>query len=112
MKLLFTAKGTTLDSPMDPRFGRTPFFVIFDEETQEVTSYDNRAVENEAHGAGTRTSQKLVELGVEVLITGNGPGGNAASVLEMAETKVFTGAGEMTVQQALDAYREGKLNKI
>jgi len=112
MKIIFTAKGSEWDSPMDPRFGRTEFFFIYDEESEEIGSFDNRAIQNEAHGAGPRTAQKLAELGAEVLITGNGPGGNAAQVVQSMGTAVFTGAGSMTVREAYEAYKNGLLTKF
>ncbi len=112
MKIAFTAKGNEWDSKMDPRFGRTEFILIYDNEKEEMTHFDNRAIENEAHGAGPKTSQKLFELGANVLITGNGPGGNAAAVLEKAGTKVFIGAGEMTVKQAYEAYNNKSLKEL
>ena len=109
VKILLTAKGTEWDSKMDPRFGRTEFFFIYDEETEKVETYDNRAIVNEAHGAGPKTAQKMSEFGVDVLITGNGPGGNAAAVVTQTGTKVYVGAGDMTVKEAYDAYKNGKL---
>ena len=112
MKIAFTAKGIEWDSKMDPRFGRTEFILIYDNEKDEMTHFDNRDIENEAHGAGPKTSQKLFELQANILITGNGPGGNAASVLEKAGTKVFIGAGEMTVKQAYEAYNNKSLNEL
>ena len=112
MKLVFTAKGTEWDSPMDPRFGRTQFFFVYDEETQEIQTHDNTAIENEAHGAGPKTAQKLAEIGAKVLITGNGPGGNAAAVLKVAGTEIYVGAGEMTVREAYGAYQQGGLKRF
>lgn len=112
MKILLTAKGTEWDSKMDPRFGRTEFFFIFDEETEKVETFDNRAIENEAHGAGPKTAQQMTEFGVNVLITGNGPGGNAGTVVKQAGTKVFVGAGDMTVKEAFDAYKKGELREF
>jgi len=109
MKILLTATGTEWDSKIDPRFGRTEFFFIYDEETEKVETYDNRAIANEAHGAGPRTAQKMTEYSVDVLITGNGPGGNAASVITQTGIKVIAGAGNMTVKEAYDAYKKGEL---
>ncbi len=109
MKLIFTAKGTEWDSPMDPRFGRTEYFFVYDEETDAVVTYDNRAIENEAHGAGPKTAQKLTEYGADVLVTGNGPGGNAASVLQQVGIKIITGAGDMSVKEAYEAVKNGTL---
>lgn len=112
MKIAFTTKGTEWDSKMDPRFGRTEFFVVYDEETKELTSVDNSDVENEAHGAGPKAAQRLFELKAEVLITGNGPGGNAATVLQKTGTTCYIGAGEMTMKEAYEAFKNGNLKKF
>ena len=111
MKLAFTTKGTTWDSIMDPRFGRTEYILVYDDEKDELSHYDNRAIANEAHGAGPQTAQKLFGLNPDILITGNGPGGNAAAVLEKTGLKIFIGAGEMSVKQAFDAYKDGMLKE-
>jgi predicted Fe-Mo cluster-binding NifX family protein len=112
MKIAFTTKGTEWDSDMDPRFGRTEYILVYDDETKEFISYDNRDIENEAHGAGPKTSQQLFEMGPQVLITGNGPGGNAATVLEKAGIKIFIGAGEMTVKEAYEAFQNSTLKEF
>ena len=112
MKIAFTTKGTSWDSMMDPRFGRTEFFLIYDEEKKEFIHFDNRAIENEAHGAGPRTAQNLFELGADILITGNGPGGNAASVLGNSGVKIYIGTGQLTVKEAFDAYKSNELNEF
>ena len=109
MKIAFTTKGTKWESEMDPRFGRTEFILVYDDEKDEFTSFDNREIENEAHGAGPKTSQKLFEMGPQVLITGNGPGGNAATVLEKAGIEIFIGAGQMSVKEAFEAYKNKSL---
>lgn len=112
MKLVFTTQGTDWESPMDPRFGRTQFFFVYDEESEDTQTYDNTAIENEAHGAGPRTAQKLSEFGAQVLITGNGPGRNAAAVLQTTGTEIYVGAANMTVREAYDAYKNGDLTKF
>lgn len=112
MKIAFTAKGTDWDSMMDPRFGRTEFILFYDDEKDEFTFTDNRDVANEAHGAGPRTAQRFFEHNPDILITGNGPGGNAAAVLENAGVQIFVGAGQMTVKQAYEAYKKNVLKKF
>ena len=109
MKIAFTTKGAEWDSQMDPRFGRTEFIVIYDVENDKIESFDNRSIEGVAHGAGPQTAQKLFDLDPDVLITGNGPGGNAGRVLSQANLQIFTGAGNMTVKEAFDAYKKGEL---
>ena len=112
MNIAFTTKGAEWDSKMDPRFGRTEFFVVYNEETKELISVDNKDVEGEAHGAGPKAAQKLSELKADVLITGNGPGGNAATVLQKLGTECYIGAGDMNMQEAYDAFKAGSLQKF
>ncbi len=111
MKIAFTTKGTTWDSMMDPRFGRTEYILVYDDVEDKFSHYDNRAIANEAHGAGPLTAQKLFDLHPDVLITGNGPGGNAATVLEKAGMKTYIGAGEMSVKEAFKAHKKGTLKE-
>jgi len=109
MKIAFTTKGIYWDSVMDSRFGRTEYILVYDDETKELTNFDNRSISNEAHGAGPKTAQKLYEFNPDILITGNGPGGNAASVLKQAGIKVFIGASEMSVKEAYEKYKNNVL---
>jgi len=112
MKIIFTTKGKTWDSEMDSRFGRTEFLVVYDEEKDELTAIDNSAASQDAHGAGPKTSAKIGELGADVLITGNGPGGNAEKALRSLNIQIFVGAGNMTVKQAFEAYKKQELRKF
>ncbi len=109
MKIAFTTKGKDWDSMMDPRFGRTEYFFVYDDETGEIITEDNSDSTQEAHGAGPKTAQKLFDLGAKILVTGNGPGGNAGVVLEKAGIKIYTGAGEMTVKEAYEAFKNNEL---
>ncbi|MBU0529388.1 NifB/NifX family molybdenum-iron cluster-binding protein [bacterium] len=112
MKIAFTTKGIYWDSVMDSRFGRTEYILVYDDETKELTNFDNRSISNEAHGAGPKTAQKLYEFNPDILITGNGPGGNAASVLKQAGIKVFIGASEMSVKEAYEKYKNNVLEGL
>jgi predicted Fe-Mo cluster-binding NifX family protein len=112
MKIVFTTKGTTWDSAIDPRFGRTAFFLIYDEDKKEISHFDNSDSANDAHGAGPKTAQKFFDFNPDVLITGNGPGGNAATVLEKAGIEIYIGAGEMTAKEAYEAYKINSLKKV
>ena len=112
MKIAFTTKGMAWDSLMDPRFGRTEFIILYDDENEEFSHFDNRDIENVAHGAGPQTAQKIFDLKPEILITGNGPGGNAARILEQSDIEIYIGAGDMTVKQAFEAYKNNQLQKV
>ncbi len=112
MKIAFTAKGTDWDSMMDPRFGRTEFLFVYDEDKEEISHFDNSKIANTAHGAGPQTAKNLFDINPDILITGNGPGGNAATVLQKANLKVYVGAGEMTLKEAYNAYKSGSLTEF
>ena len=112
MRLAFTTKGTKWDSQMDPRFGRAEYFLVYDEEKDELIPVSNKDVEKEAHGAGPKAAQKLAEQNVRALITGNGPGGNAATVLKKIGLDCYIKAGEMTVKEAYEAYKDNSLQKF
>ena len=112
MKIAFTSSGTTWDSIIDARFGRTDYIVMYDEESQEVTTFDNNVVKNVAHGAGTATAQKIYDLKPDVLITGNGPGETALKALKHLKMKIFVDAHDMTLSQAYEQFKLNKLNEI
>jgi predicted Fe-Mo cluster-binding NifX family protein len=112
MKIAFTSKGKTLQSEVDARFGRCPFFVIYDTETKEIEVIDNQDSDKEAHGAGPKTAQKLSEHSCNVLITGNGPGGNAATVLAKMNIEIFIGAADKTIEAAILAHQNNEFKKF
>ena len=112
MKIVFTTKGIEWDSMMDSRFGRTEYFLIYDDEKDELSYHDNSSISNNAHGAGPKTAQQIYELNPEVLITGNGPGDNAVKVLESVNIKIYTGAGNMKVSEAYKAFKNRELQLL
>jgi predicted Fe-Mo cluster-binding NifX family protein len=111
MKIAFTSSGDTWESKIDPRFGRTDYILLYDEETETLTSTDNREIQAVAHGAGPKTAEKIFALKADVLITGNGPGGNAASILDKTNIKIYIKAGGMTIREAYEAYKNNKLEQ-
>jgi len=112
MKIAFTSTGTSWESIIDARFGRTEYFLLYNEETHEISSFDNSEVKDHAHGAGTAASQKIFEIKPDVLITGNGPGENAAIALKQLNMKIFINAHNMTIKQAYKNYKDGKLTAL
>lgn len=112
MRIAFTSTGTTWNSMIDPRFGRSEFIVVYDEEIKELTKFHNSAIIEEAHGAGTYSVQKLYDMKPDVLITGNGPGENAAAALKHLDIQIFVDAHNMTLKQAYENYKSGTLKKL
>lgn len=112
MKIGFTAKGTDWEARIDARFGRTAYILVYDEETDHLSSFDNEKMRTREHGAGPGTAKVLIDQNVKHLITGNGPGSNTARLLEKAGITVYTGAEKMNVKQAYEKFKENKLNKF
>jgi predicted Fe-Mo cluster-binding NifX family protein len=109
MKIAITSAGTDLNSNVDPRFGRTPYFLIVDTDTMQFEAIENPNV-NAMGGAGIQSAQLVANKGVEVVLTGScGP--NAFQTLQAAGTKVITGVVG-TVSEAIERYKSGQLNPI
>jgi predicted Fe-Mo cluster-binding NifX family protein len=108
MKIAVTSTGNTLDSPIDPRFGRCQFFVFIDSETMEFEAAENEAI-MAAGGAGPQAAQFVANKGAEAVITGN-VGPNAASSLAAAGIKVFVGATG-TVKETVTLFNNGQLQE-
>ena len=111
MKIVFTAKGATWESQMDPRFGRAEMFLVYDEESDTLEAIDNSATEAMEHGVGGQSSKKMINSGANVVITGNGAGEKALKILKTTKIEFFTGAGEMSVKEAYEAYKQNRLQK-
>ncbi len=109
MKIVFTAKGGDWSSQMDPRFGRMDMLVTYDEDSDKLEAITNNETEAMEHGAGLQTSKKVLDLNPDVIITGNGAGQKALEILKRSNVKMYTGAGDMTLKEVYDAYKNDKL---
>ncbi len=90
MKIAVSSSGSTLESDMDPRFGRAQNFIVVNTETMAFEVKENVQNLNLPQGAGIQAGKTVADLGVEAVITGNcGP--KAFNVLEAAGVKVITG---------------------
>lgn len=108
MKIAVTSTGKTLDSQVDPRFGRAACFIIIDTETMDFETIENENAAA-AGGAGISSAKAVIDAGVEAVLTGNcGP--NAQSTLSAAGVKLYTGATG-TVAQAVELFKSGKLTE-
>ena len=106
MRVAISATGTDLTAQVDPRFGRSQHFIIFDPETSLHEAVDN-ANATAGGGAGIATAQMIVDQGVRAVLTGDcGP--NAYRVLSTAGVSVITNVSG-TVRDAIEAYKAGRL---
>ena len=110
MKIAITAQGKDLQSIVDPRFGRCKYFFIYNTEDESFEVKSNEQNLTLPKGAGIQAAQNICQFGVQKLITGNiGP--KAHSVLQTANIEIYLQASG-SVQEALQAYKEGKLEKV
>ncbi|MEW5937265.1 MAG: NifB/NifX family molybdenum-iron cluster-binding protein [Candidatus Thermoplasmatota archaeon] len=108
MKVAITAVGETLDSAVDPRFGRCRYFIIIDTETMGFEAIENESAMGMG-GAGPQAAQAIFNKGARVVITGN-VGPNAFQVLKAAGITVLTGASG-TVREMVARYMNGELTE-
>lgn len=110
MKIAVSATGKSLDSDMDPRFGRCNGFVLLDSDTGQTDYLDNGANRGLAQGVGTQAARMIADTGAGVLITGQ-MGPKAFQVLERAAIKIYRCAGG-SVRDALQAMEDKTLPEL
>jgi len=107
MKICFTAKGATLDSLSEDRFGRAPYFIIVETGDGSFEAIPNPYADG-AGGVGPKAAQILIAHGVKALISGQ-VGGNARDVLITAGIEMFTYSAGGSVQDAVDKFNKNTL---
>jgi predicted Fe-Mo cluster-binding NifX family protein len=106
MKIVVSASTPDLSSPVDPRFGRCPYFLFVDPETMQFEAVENPNIASSS-GAGIQSAQFVANKEANVLLTGScGP--NAFQTLNAAGVEVIVGVMG-TVQEAVQQYKSGKL---
>jgi predicted Fe-Mo cluster-binding NifX family protein len=110
MKISVSARGGSLDSEVDPRFGRAAVFVLFDTESGSADYLANSAQQDPRKGTGVKAAQMVAKAGVEVLITGQlGP--NSVQVLRKSGIEIYP-CTSGTVREAIQALEENGLEEL
>jgi len=107
MRIVITTQGATLDSPVDPRFGRAKHFLVVDTDTGEFSAHDNSQNRGAAQGAGIQAGRAVADLGAEAVLTGN-VGPKAFAALSAAGVAIYTGVSG-TAREALRKFQAGEL---
>ena len=111
MKICISSTGPNLSDQVDARFGRCPYFLFVDSDTSKVLkSVANQSVHS-MQGAGVTAAQLVANEKVDAVITGN-VGPNAFNVLGMSGVKIYSGIFDMSINQALDEFKNGKLKEL
>jgi len=105
MKIAISSSGMTLESDVDPRFGRCPYYIIYETENDSFEPVENKSGQA-AGGAGIQAAQMISSMKVESVISGNiGP--NAFRVLSAASVKIYSGATG-SIKNAVEKFKKGE----
>lgn len=101
MKMIITSTGNNLNSKFDLRFGRCAWLCIYNTETKNVEFIENENKDING-GAGTKTAEKVAELGAESVISGDfGP--KAKTLLEKLKIQmIIPKEGNKTIGEMID----------
>jgi predicted Fe-Mo cluster-binding NifX family protein len=108
-KICVTSTGPTLESTIDPRFGRCAYFIIADTETFAFEAISNEAA-RASGGAGIRAAQTVAAQNVEAVLTGS-VGPNAFPALQDSGIRILVGTTG-NVKNAIESYTGGALEEL
>lgn len=108
-KIAVSSEGPTLDSPVDPRFGRAAGFVIIDPETMAFKYVDNGASQAMNQGAGIQTAELMTQHDVGVVLTGY-VGPKAFHSLSAVGIKIGQNLESLSVRAAVEKYKSGQVS--
>lgn len=111
MKIAISVSGDSIDSPFEPRFGRTPVFCIINTDTDEWAAQRNPATSTTG-GAGVQAAQFIARLGANAAVSGAfGP--SAARTLRAAEIAMYSVPAHQaaTAREVLAMFKNGELTK-
>lgn len=99
--IAITALNRGVDSEIDKKFGRCKYILIYNPETEEVTSYENEFSKQNS-GVGVKTAEFIANKGVKKVLTFK-VGPKAAQVLDKAGIETVTGL-KGQVQENINRY--------
>ena len=105
MRVGITAIANNYKEMMDGRFGRAPYFLVFDTQGKTRTAHENFSIAVLDHGAGIQAAQFVETLGINALITGI-VGPKALQVLRANKIKIYC-VEPGKVQDVMMAFLEG-----
>ena len=108
-KICVTSSGPTLESNVDPRFGRCAYFIIADPATLAFEAISNEAA-MASGGAGIRAAQTVAAQNIEAVLTGS-VGPNAFPALQDSGIKILSGVSG-TVKGAIENYGKGAYSEL
>ena len=108
MIIALSSSGKNLESNVDPRFGRCPYFIIYNTDSDAFEVVDNEA-RQAMGGAGIQAGQAIAKTGAKAVITGN-VGPNAHRVMSSSQIDIYTGVSGK-IRDAIERFKKGDFNK-
>lgn len=106
MKIAISTAEKSLEAEIDPRFGRTKFFALYETDDDSVEFVANDQNLNAPSGAGIQAGASIAKIGAKVVLTDHcGP--KAFRTLDAAGIKVVIGATG-TIKEVAEKFKRGE----
>lgn len=109
MKIAIPMEEKSMSSSIGVTFGRAPYFLIFDTDTEKETYIENPAAAAQG-GAGIKAAQAVIDAGAEAVILPR-LGQNAAEVFEAGQIALYK-AEFGSVKHNIELLKNRKLAKL
>ena len=110
MKIILTAVSPSIESDVDPRFGRGAYFIVVDPDTLEWKAVPNPAL-NAPGGAGIQAAQFVTDQKCQAVISGDfGP--NAYNALKAAGISMYLFGSCRSIQEAIQRFKSGQIEPL
>jgi len=110
MKIILTAMSPSINSEIDPRFGRGAYLLIVDTDTLQWEAHPNPGL-NASGGAGIKAAQFVSDHNARAVLSGDfGP--YAFDALQAAGIAMYLYGDCPTVAQAIERFKNGQLEQV
>lgn len=110
MKIIMTTSAPSIESEVDPRFGRGAYLLVIDLDTLEWQAHPNSGV-TASGGAGIQAAQFVTNQKVDAVISGDfGP--HAFEALNAARLPMYLFGSCRTVREVIAQFKAGQLQPV
>jgi len=109
MKIAISVTAAGEAATLEMRFGRCPYFAVYDNETKEFEWFENAGIKATS-GAGTGAAQALINRNVDIVFSGQfGP--KAVQVLEAAKIKMLLAPADLPLNEVISKWQANELKE-
>jgi predicted Fe-Mo cluster-binding NifX family protein len=110
MKIILTTASPSIDSEIDPRFGRGAFLLVVDTDTMQAEAHSNPGV-TASGGAGIQAAQFVTDQKAGAALSGDfGP--HAFTALQAAGVSMYVYGDCRTAREAIERFKSGSLERV